>query len=241
VSESIPPAAAVQISRFLAVADQILPEVVEAVWIEGSIALGDFRRKSDVDLFVVTTRPTSESERRSLRISGRPPLQVAFGTWQEVATLGSCGLGAVTAVTLHRHGIAVRGLHPSTVVHDVDRATLAAAMRGNLEAYWVPWLERARRGLIDRVKTLHPWMIEWGVAGVPRQYITIIEGRIVSKTVAMQHVRERFDRPWHRILDEALRLRTGGAGRGYGSPLARRRDMLAFLEHAIERTRAVGR
>jgi hypothetical protein len=41
---------------------------------------------------------------------------------------------------------------------------------------------------------------------------------------------------WQPIIAESLSLRTGGAEgrRGYRSPLARRRDTLAFLDTTIE-------
>jgi hypothetical protein len=63
----------------------------------------------------------------------------------------------------------------------------------------------------------------------------------VSKCAAIAFVRERCDARWHRILDEGLRLRLGGSPPRYRSPFERRREMLAFLEHAIERTRSAGR
>jgi hypothetical protein len=85
--------------------------------------------------------------------------------------------------------------------------------------------------------SLHARAIEWGAAGVPRQYVTVTEGRIVSKSAALRHVREHFDQRFHRIIDEALRLRAGSSARQYINPFARRRDMVGLLEHAIARTR----
>jgi hypothetical protein len=191
----------------------------------------------------VTARPLTEAERRRVRLPGRPPLQVEWTTWDALPQLPSAhgGLGAVTAATLHRHAIGVRGPRPSEVVADVDHATLAARVHANLASYWRPWLERARHDLLRCVTTLHPRLIEWGVVGVPRQYVSIVEGESVSKSEAVRRVRPVFDACWHRILDEALRLRSGTAGSLYRSPFARRHDMLGFLEHAIESTRAAYR
>ena len=112
-------------------------------------------------------------------------------------------------------------------------------MASNTRSYWKSWLERARRGpLLEQLKALHPWGIAWGTLGVPRQYVTVIEGQIVSKSAGARYVRDKFGPRWHRILDEALRLRLGGRGLYPWSPFERRRDMLAFLEEAIERTLA---
>jgi hypothetical protein len=237
-SAPVPDVAAARIARFLAMTDARLGGLVEAVWVEGSIALGDFHAKhSDIDLVLLTRREVDDRERVAIR--GRPAVQATWLTRERAATLAACdgGTGAVLAATLHRHGIAIRGPHPAEIVCDVDRATLSRAVLANLEAYWVPWLERARRHPLQRLATLHPRLIFWGVAGVPRQYVTIGEGRIVSKCAAVRVARERFDPRWHRILDEALRLRLGGARSAYASPFERRRDMIAFVEHAIEVTR----
>jgi len=51
-------------------------------------------------------------------------------------------------------------------------------------------------------------------------------GVMTSKCGAGRYARETFDPRWHRIVDESLSLRTGGAEgrRGYRDPVARRRD-----------------
>jgi hypothetical protein len=215
------------------------------VWVEGSIALGDFQpRVSDIDLFVVSTQSFTARERRPVRPWGGPRLQVTWSTWDALPALPTSnhGLGAVSAATLHRHGIAVRGPRPGDVVADVTHATLVGAMASNVEWYWRQWLARARTSLAGRLTTLHPRGIAWGVLGVPRQLVSVLEGTIVSKSQAGRYARARFEPRWHRIVDEALRLRLGeGAGRQYRSPFARRRDMLAFLDHAIDRTVAASR
>jgi hypothetical protein len=238
----LPPEAATRILQFLELCDSRLPEVVEALWVEGSIALGDFHpRTSDIDIVVLTAREVPPGAQIQLR--GRPPIQALWATRDRLAGLTSelGGVGAVLAATLHRHGIAVRGPHPRQLVPDVGRAELARAVLANLEAYWVLWLDQARTGWPLRLITLHPRLIAWGVAGVPRQYLTVSEDRIVSKSVALELARSRFESRWHRILDEALRLRTDGSGSLYRSPFERRSDMIAFLEYAIGRTRSAGR
>ncbi len=236
----LPLEAAARIGSYLTSVDALLPGRVDAAWIEGSIALGDFQpRISDIDIVLVTRgQLPAPRELRRVHSGGRPRLAVDWLRWDSLATLGASGsLRVVTAATLHRYGIVVRGPHPATVVPDIDRAVLTDAMRSNLESYWVEWLRRARRNLVERLTTLHPRRIEWGVLGVPRQYVSIVEGDIVSKSAAGRYVRTRFDGRWARIVDEALRLRLGGPGANYASPFERRREMLAFLEYAIERTR----
>jgi len=225
----LPPRAARPIARFVERADRVMPGVVVAIWAGGSIALDDFQRGSDIDLLVATTREASPEERARARIAG---VEVEWTT----LTTPFAGLAALTAATVHRSGITIRGPNPADVLPDLAHAELTAIMRANLVAYWVPWLAAARTRPFDRVKALHPTCIQWGVFGVPRQYVTVREGRIVSKTAGARIARDELGPRWHRILDEALRLRHGERGSLYASPFERRRDMLAFVEHAIEQT-----
>src|SRR5262249_55209950 len=197
------------------------------VWLEGSLALADYRPGiSDIDVVVVTEEPAPELARR--------PLQVTWLQPRALAQLASSPLGAVTAATLHRHGIALRGPHPSRVLGDVPHATLARAMTHNIRAYWEPWLARSRMNIVQRLVALHPRRIAWGVFGVPRMLVTLADGRIVSKTEGALELRARVDKRWHRVIDEALRIRQHRRRSLYLSPFARRRDMLDFVAHAIE-------
>ena len=233
----LPPIAASRVAALLARVDAAAPGLVEAAWIEGSIALGDFRPTiSDVDVRLVTSRAPP----RPMRLRGwrGPVLQVDWSTWDHLASLPATNAGAVSAATLHRAGIAVRGPSPRDVVPDVDHATLAARMGENLDDYWAPWLQRAQHDVVGGLLALHPRRVEWGVVGVPRLHVTIVEGRIASKTAAIAWARERYDARWRPILDEAMRLRAGAPGCRYASPFARRRDLLAFVAHAIEAARA---
>ncbi|HTR50819.1 MAG TPA: nucleotidyltransferase domain-containing protein [Kofleriaceae bacterium] len=215
------------LERLLAGIDRCAPDA--SVWILGSLALGDFvPSRSDVDLVIVGVQPIPDL--------ARAPLDVTWlATVDELATRP---LGAVTAAMLHRHGVALRGPDPAGVVADVDHATLAAAMIANLDAYWEPWLTRARRTL-GRIAALHPRRVEWGVFGVPRMLVTLGDGRIVSKTEGALALRDRVDPPWRRIIDEALRIRGQRRGSSYRSPFERARDMLAFVAHAIDLARRV--
>lgn len=117
----LPSDAAASIARLCVTADERLPGQVEAVWVEGSLVLGDYRPGlSDIDLVVMTRKPLET--RRRLRAPW--PLSVTWTTRGALPTLHP-----ITTATLHRHGIAARGPAPRTLVHDVSRAELAAPRR----------------------------------------------------------------------------------------------------------------
>ena len=225
----LPSDAAASLSRFVTTLDERLPGQVEAVWVEGSLVLGDYQPGlSDIDVVVMTRKPLDTHQ----RVRAPWPLSITWTTRGALATLHP-----ITAATLHRAGLAIRGESPRTVVHDVPRVELTAYLRANLATYWEPWRERARRNPVFRLSCLHGERVQWGAFGVPRQYVTAVDGSIVSKTAAARRMREVVDPRHHRILDEVLRLRTGAGRRRYRSPWARSADMLALLDDTLRVTR----
>lgn len=142
----------------------------------------------------------------------------------------------VTWQTLRQCGIAVWGepIDMARLWHDPAR--LDRWTRENLESYWLQWLAKSDR-LLSRFGwvSLGEWATEWGVLGVTRLHYTLATGEVASKHGAGVYAREAFDPRWHRIIDEALRIRAGCGGRGrYRNPLARRQEMRAFVAMVID-------
>lgn len=54
-----------------------------------------------------------------------------------------------------------------------------------------------------------------------------------SKSGAAHYAARTFPERWHRVIEEALRLRSGARSH-YRNPLTRRRDVLAFGRMAID-------
>lgn len=127
-----------------------------------------------------------------------------------------------------------------------------------MDSYWRPMLRRARR-------FPDPWAITtftsfgavWVVLGVCRLHYTLATDQIGSKQEAGCYAIRTFAERWHRVINEALRVRRAdraapdplsaareliddfcvGAARDrgslYGTPVARRRDVLEFAEMVI--------
>jgi hypothetical protein len=162
----------------------------------------------------------------------------------------------VTWHTLARHGVCCRG--PAQVRVWTDRGRLQAWCDANLDSYWRRWLRRSSTlrspgGLF----ALTPYAAVWLVAGVGRIHYTLVTGDICGKAAAARHALDTFGERWQRVAGEALRIRSadlagsrlpgmlaaqltdytrrGGAHVRplYRTPLARRRDVLAFGAMAI--------
>ena len=236
-------------ASYLEIADRHVPGLVQGLYLVGSIALGDYRPGvSDIDFVAVTGGPPDVARVRGIHAELRarhpePDFDGLYVTWDDLradpATLPPGVavhewrvLGAsdfernlVTWHVLAQGGVPVRGPVPGVFT---DWPALAAATRHNLETYWAPWVRRLSRS----PHGLSGWATSWTVLGVARLRHTLAAGHVTSKTEAAAYATATYDPRWHRVVDEALRIRVGGRPR-YRSPLRRRADLLGFSREAL--------
>lgn len=240
-------------------------DVVEGVYLTGSVAIGDYHEKwSDVDFVtVLRERPRKEALRAVAdvheRVAGRTPsprLDGWYLTWDDLAqprdptgTLGLRALGArlqggrnwvPPALLWHElteHGLHVHGPHldDRPIAHDPDG--VRAWCLQTLETTWVPWWERnARVASAAGLGSLGGWATASGVLGVARIAYTLQTGLVTSKCGGGEWASVAMDSRWHRILLESLRIRNRPDRRSlYRTPLGRRRDALAFIDDVLTR------
>ena len=152
--------------------------------------------------------------------------------------LGAFALDPVTWHTLAHHGLPLRGPAPTCCAIWADPAVLASWTWGNLDSYWRPWRERSTR-LFSKagLASLGSWAPAWGVLGVTRLHYTLSTGRITSKEGAGRYALEAFPERWHRVVNECLRIRRGGASPSlYRTPLTRRHEALGYIAMVIDDT-----
>ncbi|MFS1304060.1 nucleotidyltransferase domain-containing protein [Streptosporangium longisporum] len=284
---TLPALAEEVVTAYLRAVDDEAPGLVEGLYLEGSVALGDFRpRTSDIDFVAVTATPpegaaTAALERvheRLLAHRPRPFFDGVYLTWDDLrrgpditgprprchegrfhpGTDGTAPAGPVTWRTLAGHGTTLRGPEPAGLDLWHDPRALAVWTDDNLDRYWRRLCDRASRpfGLWGQA-ALGGYGTVWIVTGVTRLHFTLATGDITSKEGACRHALEAFPPRWHRVVEEALRIRradralptlTGllgdmteflpsGSGRErrslYRTPWARRRDVLAFAGTVI--------
>jgi hypothetical protein len=253
------------VDAYLGLVDAEAPGLVEAFYLVGSVALGEFRpHESDIDFVAVTaTRPDAAAlpalrrvHTRTRASYPRPHLDGVYVGREDLgrdpgsvvpvpaAQEGEVGLGdfepnPVTWHTLAHPGVAVRGPEPGDIDIWTDLDALAAWTLGNLESYWRPWRRRCSRPFsIEGVAALGSWAPAWGVLGVSRLHYTLATGGMASKEGAGIYALRTFPERWRKIVEECLRIRRGGEGRSlYRTPPGRRRDALAFIAMATDDAR----
>jgi nucleotidyltransferase-like protein len=247
------------VGDYLELVDALADGLVTGLYLEGSVALDDFRPgASDVDAVAVTDTPPdaaalaalAEVHARLRRRHRRPHFDALYLTWADLATGPTAGRPAslrgrfrpvgqtpspVTWHTLADHGVVVRGPALAGVDLWTDHDALAAWQDRNLDEYWARKLDRATRpGTVDWLLLLTRWGTVWTVTGISRLHHTIATDAITSKAGAAENALREFDDRWRRVVAESLRLRRGEPGRSpYRTRFARRRDVLAFGRMAI--------
>jgi hypothetical protein len=258
----LPRQAQATIDTFLEAIDAEAPNLIEGLYLVGSLALGDFRPDhSDVDFVAVTSgqlEPAAYAalERAHARLSEhlpRPFFDGIYVTWADLVghpaeanpgphahegrlhPEGRSERHPVTWRTLAQSGVCCRGPALADISIWSDPAALATWTNNNLDAYWKRMLDPGS-WLTRRggVAGLSAYACEWCVLGVSRLHYTLATGQITSKHGGGIHAQAVFDQRWQPVIAESMRIRRGDKRRSlYWSPFARRRDVLGFLEMAI--------
>jgi hypothetical protein len=238
------------------------PLTVQALYVHGSLVLGDYHSgRSDIDFVAVLdstlTRSGSSHLKRlhralrfrfpGLRFNGcyvlansmvpgeaasRPALYVD-GLRFSSAEMNEWN--EVTRFELATRAVPLFGAHGSAYVGGADPSALVRYVLANLDDYWVRWRDRAAGGSVldSLAAVVLGRRIEWGVLGVSRQFYTLRERDLISKAGAAEYMLELVPPEHRRILVEALLHRTGQRSHRYVNWWARRRDALAYISWLI--------
>ena len=270
---------------YLESVDREAPGVVEGLYLVGSTALGEFRpRTSDIDFIAVSASvPDARTLAALARVHAhvrarfpRPFFDGSYVTWRELTRHPSeAGAGPYAYVgkfhghgprncdpvawhTLAAHGIACRGPCPSDISVWMDVLELKRWTLRNFDDYWRPLLRGAETRSRWRLISFTSYGAVWIVLGVCRLHYTLASGMITSKEAAGEYGLSAFSNGWHRVLNEALRIRRSDHARAdaasavaellcdlhlasprkdgrslYSNPARRRADVLAFAEMVI--------
>ena len=204
------PDVAAQLDSLVAGLRAILGDALVGVYLHGSLLLGGFSARSDVDVLAVLSRPTTDAERHALgelvaRISGSPRaleldvlVESDLRPWRHPASFDvhyspsgrvdvrgeSADLAAVIAVARTGAG-SLYGPPPGDVLPEVPRADYVDAI-----------LEDRRE--VDRIIRRYPTSL---VLALARMWADLATGELRSKADAVAWALERLP-PEHRAVLE---------------------------------------
>lgn len=234
--------------------DRRLPGQLQALYLVGSLALGDFiAGQSDMD-FIAVLDGVMDLQGLATMHAGLahdfPELDcdgIYLRPGELSAPPGGVGVEAragrinpssaaerhpVTWLVLADAGIPLRGPMPDSSWIAADRKAARAHSHQNFTTYWHPWLEQRRQGpTADAL--LSDEAVVWACLGIARLQATIATGQVPSKSGAGEYALKAFPRH-QKIITEALRLRQAGAASPlYTAPQERRRDLIAFMDAVL--------
>jgi hypothetical protein len=143
---------------------------MSAAILVGSAVLGDWREdRSDVDLLLVSDAPVPPAIQGAWRRAARADVIVTEAGCPAREDLGL----AIALKTAAQCGHVLRGAPPAAP----DDSGLATLLDANLEAYWKPWLDRARgRRLGGPTAAMFiPFGAVWALGGIGRIRATLAD------------------------------------------------------------------
>lgn len=257
---NIPQAVQPVLDAYIAQVQAAIPDLLSAVYLHGSLALGAFQPGlSDLDFISVLSRPSSASDLAQLaaihqELSQRYPqlpLSGSYLQWQDIGqseamiqphphfhdrvlhASGSHDINPVTWWLLKQHGITLLGPPATQLDIVVDWDDLLASMHQNMESYWASFTTNPQR----IAWLFSDYGIQWTVLGVLRQYYTFREHDITTKTGAGDYGLAQLPKQWRRIIQEAINLRLGTTPSLYRLRIMRAIDAYRFLVMIIKTCR----
>ncbi len=248
VSTSFPEVNSV-LGELLSGAQRTLGDHFVGMYLDGSLAIGDFEPdKSDIDFVVVTDAELfsdtfevlktmhqriaggaskwgrelegSYISKRALRYDRRPAAHPYIDRGSVLAMVQpESGYWPIHRYVLREHGVVLAGPLPHTLIDPVAPQDLRDAVRGILREWWTPMLTEGP--LLE-----NGFYRCYAILTMSRMLYTLRHGTIVTKPVAAKWVQEAFDSRWTPLIQRALAW-----SRDVPPDLG---ETLAFIQHTAE-------
>ena len=252
----IPPEIQPLLDDYIALLEQHLPDLMGAMYLHGSIALGAFEpQTSDIDFVTVIKRPCTTQDSDTLTdihhlLARKYPQWSMDGCYLQRDDLGKtretiaahphvneavfhpsgyAGGNWVTWWLLKNHGVAAVGQDPKTLDLSTDWDKALPDLLHNMNTYWRSFIRDVRR----IVWLWSDYGVQWTVTGVLRQFYTFRERAITSKVGAGDYGLACLPQRWHRIIREAIRIRHKTQPSLYCFRIRRMIDTFLFLSYII--------
>jgi len=223
------------LNDYIDLMNEHLPNVLEGVYIHGSIALNAYvNGSSDIDFITVTNRrlvdgdakilteihKTVAEKHKNIDMDGVYILWGDLGkvTKEEPIFLVYNGgelnfeayISPITWWIVKKNGINVVGPDRTSLSIDINTSEITKYVIENMNSYWASRIQRMENSideLINFPSDVINQEIEWTVLGLLRQYFTLKEHDITSKLGAGEYALQHVPAEWHKIIKEAINIR----------------------------------
>lgn len=237
---------------------------LEGIYLHGSLVLGDYKPGvSDIDFITITKTRFTENELNKVseihsqftKQFKNVELDGVYITSNEVGTRVDQTNGKnihynegnviynryfnfnpVTWYLFKEHGIHMYGPPASEFSVEIGETELRQYVLNNMNKYW--------EYRIKKLEAINYWHtvskkamneeVEWTVLGLLRQFYTIQENGIVSKSKAGEYGIDRLEEKWHGIIREAVNIRSGAKQISAETNEIRIDKLVSLSKHLIE-------
>lgn len=225
------------LDEYIALVNDRLPNTLEEVYLQGSIALGAYvENSSDIDFITITNRRLLESEEIVLseihsKIANQNKKPEMDGVYIVRRDLGRLNLGDENYLIynsgklsyssdfdpiiwwiLQTKGIKVVGTEQPVFDFDIHSKHLLSYVNINMNSYWAQRVRKMETSIIELYKLPSKeidYEIEWTVLGLLRQFYTLKEHDIISKMGVGEYALLHLPKEWHPIIKDAITIRKG--------------------------------
>jgi hypothetical protein len=256
VDELIPAPVQPLLIEYRALIERDTFDLVQGCYLHGSIALGAFEpTQGDIDFVAVLNRPTISREIELLAdihqaLAKTYPQWQMEGSYLQTPDLGKSAdaialypcvhdgkfdpkgkhdLNPVTWWLLKTKGIPLWGDPPHALPFNIEWATVRAYSQQNLNTYWRRWAYDPR----SLIALNTDWAVEWAVLGILRLLYSLQIDHMTSKIGAGEYGLQALSPKWHRLIQEALRIRRHQPRSIYRLRILRTVDAIRFLRMVI--------
>jgi hypothetical protein len=232
--DETPPQVRDILHKFTARLKHLDPDLVEGIYLTGSLALQDFHpRKSDIDLVLLCKALPDKQLQRKISvvhktietefpastlncwyityasldynpISNPPALLFEKGKLRHQPQ----GISPVTLYELSKYSLFVSGIPVDELSIRVSPKEINDFLYLNINSYWSGWLDKHNKWSHGKlILLLFPRMTEWVILGLTRQFYTLKTGLIASKSQAGHYAIQHLPREHHDIIAKAIQIR----------------------------------
>ncbi len=223
------------LDEYIALVNERLPNTLEGLYIQGSIALGAYvENSSDIDFITITNRRLLEADAMVLSeihstIASQNKNPEMDGVYIMREDVGRLNLGNDNYLNynsgkisyrsdfdpiiwwiLKTRGIRILGPERHALIFNIHLRHLVSYVNENMNTYWAQRVQRMETSITELYNLPAEnidYEIEWTVLGLLRQFYTLKEHDIISKLDAGEYALLHLPVEWHPIIKEAMNIR----------------------------------